>query len=338
MYPHRHTLAHTDINIHIHRTHPNTPFCKHTHSHTPSPSGHVVIHKLAHRHPRLLWSLAPSHTRTHSNVDTHTHALNGHTLAGTHPNALHTDLHTIVTVPSDTEIHTNSHRRTLEPSRIHLHTHLLALNCSRTHTSTSPRPCILHLLLPELNTGHVPICSNRYWLMTVLSMNLYLLLFMLINTSSHHSRSYPLMSLWPTGMRGPWDRACPLAGPWLCSPVSSAHPAQNWCPVGTGAKKCQQSRDLVLPPVTLEAPKLPYRGVRHLWVGDEAAFPDPPSFSFTSDIMEEASGETVAWGRGRGPGGSVSVLVLLGMSQHMGQMSPSSALQTPALHTRVEAS
>lgn len=136
MYPHRHTLAHTDINIHIHRTHPNTPLCKHTHSHTPSPSGHVVIHrvhKLAHRHPRLLWSLAPSHTRTHSNVDTHTHALNGHTLAGTHPNALHTDLHTIVTVPSDTEIHTNSHRRTLEPSRIHLHTHLLALNCSRTH-------------------------------------------------------------------------------------------------------------------------------------------------------------------------------------------------------------
>lgn len=127
-------------------------------------------------------------------------------------------------------------------------------------------------------------------------------------------------------------RALAVFASVFCAPSTELVSSRHW------GKKCQQSRDLVLPLVTPEAPKLPYQGVRHLWVGDEAAFPDPPSFSFTSDIMEEASGETVAWGRGRGPGGRVSVLVLLGMSQHMGQMSPSSALQTPALHTRVEAS
>lgn len=156
---------HTHTDIHSHNQ--QTALCTHKHSHIYCHTRHTppyTIYTQSHLHPHHLWSLTRLHT-------SYTHPL-GHT---TYTQLSH--------IPSHIQTHTVTHT--------HLHTQSPThSNCLiQHHTPHTPGTCILHPPLPKLTTGHahqsnllihVLIYSSQYLLMTVSSMNLYHLLFMLI--------------------------------------------------------------------------------------------------------------------------------------------------------------
>lgn len=213
---HRHTFRHTPsrtltpTHTHSTGTRSDTSLCIHTLSQRPSHKAHTVIHNM---HTLIYTHISYGHSHHHpphtcTPMDTCTHALTDtqHTLMGIYT-YFWTDLTHSYTQLSHIPSHTETHK--LTPSHIHSHT----LTCdmlTHTHHHTPPR-----------NTPPLPsppqarywtrthqrdflvralIYSNRYILVTVLSMNCTYLLFILINTSTDHSWSYPLTSLWRTGM------------------------------------------------------------------------------------------------------------------------------------------
>ena len=133
---------------------------------------------------------APTNTLTYIVIQgTHLHTQYTHNLIYTHTTCGHSH---------DYTPHTRTHLDTQRVHNCHIYPHTYKLTVTHTylhtvtHTLTASYkdgPCILHPPLPKLTTGHahqskllihVLIYSSQYLLMTVSSMNLYHLLFMLI--------------------------------------------------------------------------------------------------------------------------------------------------------------
>lgn len=157
-----HTTTHISTHAHGHKlalTHVLTCTLTDTHLHTQTYTftytGHTRTHPYAsthtHVHPHPAVTLSYT-AYTSSLIDTHAsyghshHHTLVHTPTWTHIHTPSTDIHsrahtqthstrtyTQLSLYPQTQRYTRTHCDTLEPSRIHLHTHLLALNCSRTH-------------------------------------------------------------------------------------------------------------------------------------------------------------------------------------------------------------
>lgn len=187
------TLTYTHMLIDIPSHNQNTPTHP-MHPHT-FPNPHIMhtvthnVHTLAHPHPHLLWSLTITHL--YIRPQRHTHTLTGSTLTWTHSTVTH-NCH----MYPHTEIHT------LTPSQcIYTHTHTFThsnLEYTNSHTPLPPTPLERASFPCASSSSILDTCTSKQlrWtrpgleqsiLISILSMNLYHLLFILINTSIHHS-------------------------------------------------------------------------------------------------------------------------------------------------------
>lgn len=151
-------------------------------------------HAHSHRHTLAQPANCPLNPQTLSHIlsyKAHTSIHNIHTISST-PTPLvvtHTTTH-LIPAPTWTHNVYTTVTYTLTHTNSHCHTHLFTHTVTHTLTASyKDGTCILHPPLPKLTTGHthqskllihVLIYSSQYLLMTVSSMNLYHLLFMLI--------------------------------------------------------------------------------------------------------------------------------------------------------------